>query len=217
MPATKRKYDTLADVLRDLGVPPRRVLWTPFPGTATEEDLLRRGKRDPLVELVDGSFVVKPASAQKSFVAAVLIVAVGNHVSRHKVGVVAGPCAPMRLAPGMVRMPDAAFTAWASLPTDDAHLQPVADFAPDLAVEVLSRDNTRREMARKRRDYFRRGTQLVWIIDPNARTVAVYTDARTHTVLTAADTLTGGAVLPGFALPLAEFFNDPQLQPRPPA
>ena len=57
-------------------------------------------------------------------------------------------------------------------------------------------------------------TKLVWIIDPDARTVAVFTDPTTHTVLTATDTLDGGAVLPGFTLPLADLFNDPQLNPR---
>ena len=45
--------------------------------------------------------------------------------------------------------------------------------------------------------------------------MAVYTDPDTHALLTAADTLDGGAVLPGFALPLADLFNDPQLNPRP--
>jgi hypothetical protein len=43
----------------------------------------------------------------------------------------------------------------------------------------------------------------------------VFTDPDTHTLLTVADTLTGEPVLPGFALPLAELFDDPQLNPRP--
>jgi Uma2 family endonuclease len=64
------------------------------------------------------------------------------------------------------------------------------------------------------RDYLAAGTELVWIIDPDAGTVAVYTDPQTPTVLTEADTLTGGSVLPGFALPLTELFPDPQLNPR---
>ena len=120
----------------------------------------------------------------------------------------------MRLRPGQERLPDVSFTAWANLPSDNAHLQRVGNYAPDLAVEILSPSNSRREIERKRNEYFAAGTQLVWIIDPDARTVAVFTDPTTHTVLTAADTLDGGAVLPGFTLPLADLFNDPQLNPR---
>jgi hypothetical protein len=43
----------------------------------------------------------------------------------------------------------------------------------------------------------------------------VYTDPTTHTTLTTADTLDGGAVLPGFALPVAELFAylDPPAAP----
>lgn len=103
----------------------------------------------------------------------------------------------MRMATGRNRLPDASFTAWESLPSDTAHLQPVADYPPDLAVEIWSEGHTRREMEPKRREYFAAGARLVWEIDPDARTVTVYTDPDTHVLLTAADTLDGGASCPG--------------------
>ena len=53
------------------------------------------------------------------------------------------------------------------------------------------------------------------MIDQDDRTATVYTAPDVFTTLTAADTLDGGAVLPGFALPLADLFNEPQLNPRP--
>ncbi|HKB06128.1 MAG TPA: Uma2 family endonuclease, partial [Gemmataceae bacterium] len=68
--------------------------------------------------------------------------------------------------------------------------------------------NTVREMALKRDDYFRAGVRLVWQIDPRARTVAVYTSPDNPAVLREADALDGGAVLPGFALPLTELFGE---------
>jgi Uma2 family endonuclease len=79
---------------------------------------------------------------------------------------------------------------------------------PDLAVEVLSKSNSPREMARKRDEYFRAGVRLVWEIDPRTRTVRVYTAVDLFEVLTVADTLTGGDVLLGFTLPLADLFAD---------
>jgi Uma2 family endonuclease len=215
MSTTARRYDTLADLLRSLGVPARRILWTPRPGEATEADQLRLVETNRLVELIDGVLVEKPMGTRESFMAATLIGLLIAFVRPRNLGIVSAPDMIMRIQPGRNRLPDVTYTAWASLPNATAHLQPVGDFAPDLVVEILSEGNTRREMARKRREFFRRGVRLVWMIDPDTRTVAVYTDPRTHTILGEADTLDGGNVLPGFTLSLAEFFNDPQLQPRP--
>jgi Uma2 family endonuclease len=63
-------------------------------------------------------------------------------------------------------------------------------------------------MAAKRHDYFAAGVELVWEIDPDARTAVVYTAPAHGTTLTAADTLEGGTVLPGFDLPLATLFAE---------
>lgn len=213
--------ETLADVIDRLGgIPLDRVLWTPRPGTATEGDVLRLVDREPkrLVELVDGILVGKAMGQREGFLAATLIMFLMNHVRPRKLGVVGAPDTIMRLRAGQDRLPDVSFTAWANLPSDDAHLQRVGRYAPDLAVEILSEGNTRQEMTRKRREYFAAGTKLVWIIDPDARAVEVYADPRQPdlvTLLRDTDSLDGGAVLPGFSLPLADLFNDPQLNPRP--
>jgi Uma2 family endonuclease len=85
--------------------------------------------------------------------------------------------------------------------------EPIPQMAPDLVVEVLSPSNTPAEMARKRGEYFRSGVRLLWEIDPRTRTVRVYTSETAVGELSAADTLDGGAVLPGFTLPLAQLFD----------
>jgi Uma2 family endonuclease len=77
---------------------------------------------------------------------------------------------------------------------------------PDLAVEVLSKSNTEKEMKRKLREYFEAGTRLVWLVDPKARTVRVYTSPRKFKLLTEDQTLDGGEVLPGFELSLRKLF-----------
>lgn len=210
--------DTLADVIDRLGgVPLDRILWAPRPGTATEADQLRLVDGEPkrLVELIDGILVEKGMGNREALFASTLNLYLMGFVRSRNLGVVGAPDAILRFQAAKNRMPDLYFTAWANLPSNDAHLRPVAKYAPDLAVEILSENNTRKEIEQKRREYFAAGTRLVWIIDPDARTVAVYTDPDAHTLLTEADTLDGGAVLPGFALPLAELFNDPQLNPRP--
>jgi Uma2 family endonuclease len=62
-------------------------------------------------------------------------------------------------------------------------------------------------MVRKRREFFLAGTQLIWIIDPNKRTVEVFKPQDGRLVLTDSDTLTGGDVLRGFLLKLNGFFS----------
>jgi Uma2 family endonuclease len=212
--------ETLADVMDRLGgISLDRVLWTPRPGTATEADQLRLVNGEPkrLVELIDGVLVEKATGNREALFAMTLGMYLMNFVRPRRLGVVGAPDALMRMSTGNNRMPDLYFTAWASLPSDSAHLRPVADYPPDLAVEILSEGNTRREIDRKRREYFASGARLVWIVDPDARTVEVYADPKQPdlaTLLRDTDTLDGGAVLPGFALPLADLFNDPQLNPR---
>ena len=213
--------ETLADVVDRLGgIPLDRILWNPRPGTATEDDVLRLVDGEPkrLVELVDGILVEKAMGQREGFLAASLIGFIWTFLRTSKLGVVGAPDTLVRLKTGQDRLPDVSFTAWANLPAADAHMQRVGRYAPDLAVEILSAGNTRREMDRKRREYFAAGTKLVWIIDPDARTVEVYADPRQPdlvTLLRETDTLSGGPVLPGFALPLADLLNDPQLNPRP--
>jgi Uma2 family endonuclease len=64
------------------------------------------------------------------------------------------------------------------------------------------------EMAAKRRDYFAAGVELVWEIDPDARTVAVYVGVTQVETLGVADTLDGGSVLRGFTLAVQALFAE---------
>ena len=110
----------------------------------------------------------------------------------------------LRREPPLVRCPDVAFLATRRMSPDDIDL-PI-QLAPDLAVEVLSPSNTAAEMLRKLNDYLGHGVRLVWIVDPETRSVAVHSPDRPPRWLGVDDTLDGGDVLPGFATPVASFF-----------
>jgi Uma2 family endonuclease len=112
----------------------------------------------------------------------------------------------VRLFPGLVRVPDAAFVSWARVPGGRVPAEPVPDLVPDLVVEVLAQGNTPGEMARKLGEYFAAGVRLAWLVDPDARTVTVHGSPLRATVLSEAETLDGGDVLPGFTLPLGSLF-----------
>jgi len=87
----------------------------------------------------------------------------------------------------------------------DYRSKPVV-MVPDLAVEILSPTDNLRDAEDKADLYIADGVKLVWIIDPERRTVRVY-EGETLTRLNDTKTLTGGAVLPGFSLNLHEFFD----------
>jgi Uma2 family endonuclease len=75
-----------------------------------------------------------------------------------------------------------------------------------LAIEVLSKSNTKAEMERKLREYFRAGVQLVWLIDPKTRTAQVYTSPTSMKRIGKDQVLDGGEVVPGFKLSLQKLF-----------
>lgn len=88
------------------------------------------------------------------------------------------------------------------LPSD-----PVPDLVPDFVVEVLGVHNTRAEMSRKRREYFHAGVRLVWMVDPRARTVAVFQSPEEVKIVDQQGLLDGGDVLPGWSIDLSRLFG----------
>ncbi len=202
--------ETVADLLRRLGnIPARRVRLHPTPGTATERDLVEANDRKRgLCELVEGTLVEKPMGLEESGLAALLIMFLNNFVHPRGLGLVTAPDGPFRIVSGSIRLPDISFFARARYPQGKRLKGPIAPIAPDLAVEVLSKSNTKAEIARKLREYFASGTRLAWIVDPKTKSVRVHTSPTDSTRLDLASrgVLDGGDVLPGFRLPLADLF-----------
>jgi Uma2 family endonuclease len=203
---------TLADLLERFGpIPFRRIRQDPAPGTATEDDLLAvMGREDFLYELVDGILLQKTTGYAESVFTVGVCVRIAAFVRDRQLGILTGPDGPMRLAPGLVRLPDIAFVSWGCLGHRHPPKEQIAPFGPELAIEVLSPSNTRKEMADKLADYFATGTRLVWYIDPKAGTVTVYESPDRVTTLRAGDTLTGGDALPGFEVAVADLLTLPE-------
>lgn len=210
---------TLAELLERLGdISPDRVLLIPPPGKATEKDLLRvTARTGRLFELVEATLVEKSMGFTEGALGARLIGLLSRFLEEKDLGTLAGADAMLRLSQGLVRLPDVSFIRWEKFPGGKLPSEAIPSLSPDLAVEVLSRRNTRAEMQRKRREYFLAGAHLVWVVDPEKRTVWVFTadDPERGAALTEADTLGGGDVLPGLALPVRRIFE--RLAPPAPA
>ena len=203
---------TAVDLVERFGaIPLSRVIQDPPPGTATEQDVIDFDEHeDRLCELIDGTLVEKTVGAYESFLAVSLICLLGDFVKRNNLGIVLGEAGMMRLAPGLVRIPDVSYVSLARLPGHRVPREPIPDLVPDLAVEVISRSNTRQEMDRKLQDYFTAGVRLVWYVyHTPRREVWVYVSPTEYTIIREGETLDGGAVLPGFQLSLADLFAEP--------
>ncbi len=107
--------------------------------------------------------------------------------------------------PDTVRGPDVAFVARERygdrLPTR------WPEFAPDLAVEILSPSDRLSRMVEKVAQYLGAGTRLVWLIDPAERIAVIYRSATAVRVLREDEELEGEDVVPGFRCPLAELLD----------
>ena len=201
---------TVADIFDRFGpIALRRIRTDPPPGSATEQDVIDIHDREKrCYELVDGVLVEKTMGLQESFLTVVIIKILGEYVSRHQLGFILGPDGMARLAPGLVRIPDVSLVLWDQFPNRRVPRIPMLNFAPVLTVEVLSPSNTRQEMDRKLRDYFAAGVRLVWYVDPAARRIQTFTAVDQSNLLGDEETLTGGTVLPGFAVTLRELFAE---------
>lgn len=187
------------------GVPLSRIIFNPWPGTATEADLLYMAEHEKrLCELIDGTLVEKPVGFWEGLIAANIIGLLAAYVNPRDLGAVFGADSTLRMRSGRIRLPDVSFVAKARLPRD---LKPVPSLAPDLAVEVLSESNTAQEMNQKLIEYFQTGTRLAWIVDPATRSVAVYTSAeKPKSVVAESESVDGGAVLPALTIRVADMF-----------
>lgn len=110
------------------------------------------------------------------------------------------------------RRPDVAFVSYERWPKD----RPIPeednawDVMPDLVAEVVSPTDRAEELLEKLEEYFTAGVRLVWGVYPRRRIVHVYESLMQIRGLSRSDELDGGAVLPGFRLPLANLFPEKQ-------
>lgn len=128
------------------------------------------------------------------------------HVKSNKLGEVWTEVG-FRLAsnPDTVRAPDIAFVRRDRLPAKDA--RGFYRGAPDLAIEVLSPDETQSEVREKMADYFGAGTPVVVIVDPDSKRATVHRAGAAPILLGSDEILDLDEAVAGFRLQLSEVFE----------
>jgi Uma2 family endonuclease len=159
-------------------------------------------------ELVKGEVIRSPFNgAEHGFIAADLGSRLWQHARQQNVGAVFGGGTGFVLArdPDTVRAPDVAFVRQERIAVTGIP-QSYFPGAPDLAVEVVSPSDRMNEVDAKVDDWLSHGCQLVWVVNPRRRTIAIYRSVRDTQVVGEADTLEAPDLLPGWRLIVAEIF-----------
>jgi Uma2 family endonuclease len=103
--------------------------------------------------------------------------------------------------PDTVRGADVAFWTKEKLP----ELPKVyIEVLPDLAVEVVSPDDHFSRIQKKVLHYLTKGVRLLWVVDPEDRSITVYRPDKPLRILGESDTLSGEEILPGFTCRVAD-------------
>jgi hypothetical protein len=112
-PQIRPQFDNGAQWLAALGgVPLSRILFNPWPGEATEADLLYRAEHEKrLCELIDGTLVEKPVGFWEGLVGANIIALLAAYVKPRDLGAVSGADSTMRMKSGRPPQPGIAMRA----------------------------------------------------------------------------------------------------------
>jgi Uma2 family endonuclease len=161
-------------------------------------------------ELLYGELVMMSfGAAEHGIVGARLSRCIGEFVEERELGFTfsAGTGFKLDSDPDLVRAPDASFVRRARV--RGKITKKFFEGAPDLAVEVISPDDTRREVADKKNAWLAYGATSVWIADPDAQTITVHHSGKKPTIFARGQTLTDESVLPGFTLEVDRIFKWP--------
>jgi Uma2 family endonuclease len=173
----------------------------------TAEQLLKAGDIGRC-ELVRGELIMmSPSGYPHGRLTARLAMLIGIFVEKNKIGEALGAETGFVLErdPDTVRAPDVAFVR-----ASRAKQAPARGFfhgAPDLAVEVLSPDDTASEVLSKTQEWLEAGTVAVWLVDPAKRTIAIHRSDEPVRVFGEDSEMIAGEPLPGFRMPVREVFN----------
>ena len=178
----------------------------PPQGEWKEEDYFSLPDTNRYVELSDGRIIMPPhptfshQEALKRF-----FLRLQAYVEKNNLGIVQIAPLPVRLWPGKIREPDIFFIG-------KEHSDRIGERVcgvPDLVVEVISSSTERTDRVEKFLEYAKAGIREYWLIDPEKKTVEVYSLRGGDYILVgkySGSQVATSEMLPGFKLRASELF-----------
>lgn len=177
----------------------------------TEAELQALPEDGFIHEVVNGELVMSPKNTWfHGRICSRLLIAIGSFAITHRLGAVLDSSTGFWMFNRNCRAPDISFVPMARLAALGFKPNETRFFpgAPDLAVEILSENNTRREIDERLRDFFASGTRLAWVIDPDKQRVEVCRSPIRRQLMGSGGFLDGEDLLPGFRYPIADLFKE---------
>jgi Uma2 family endonuclease len=176
----------------------------------TEAELQALPEDGFIHEVVEDELVMSPKNTwHHGRICARLSAALFNFSQSHKLGAVLDSSTGFWMFNRNCRAPDVSFVPRSRLealgfkPTERRFFPG----APDLAVEVLSANNTRTEIDERLRDFFASGTQIAWVINPETESAEICHSLTQRKLVGSGGFLEGENLLPGFKYAIADLFK----------
>ena len=179
--------------------------------TWTEAELQALPEDGFIHEVVDGELVMSPKNNWfHGRICIRLSAALHTYSIAHRLGAVLDSSTGFWMFNRNCRAPDVSFVPKSRLTALGFKPNETRFFpgAPDLAVEVLSENNTRAEIDDRLKDFFASGTQIAWVIDSERQRVEVCHSLTKRQLVGSGGLLEGEHLLPGFKFPIADLFKE---------
>jgi Uma2 family endonuclease len=189
----------------------RHVAAAPTRKVCTEADWQALPADGGIHELVGGELVERPKDdAIHNYIWTRLSAALLAFAETRRLGAVWDFNTGFRMDNSNVRAPDISFVTRPRLKQHASKRSTRRLFPgpPDLAVEILSRHNTRQEIDLRLKDYFHSGSRLAWIVDAEAQQLEACHSLRERRWVGSGGFLDGEVLLPGFRYRIADLFKD---------
>ena len=170
----------------------------------------RPENRDRCFELESGELIESSRPGERhGLVCANVVFELSVHVRRRGQGYVCSNDTGLILEhdPDTVRGPDVVLYTQ-SMQYDQLNRK-YSEQPPTLAVEVLSPNASFGRVTRRVSQLLRHGVGMVWLVEPEARTVTVYRDGAVPVVFDDSEELAVEDLLPGFRCKVADLFHLP--------
>ena len=177
----------------------------------TEAELQALPEDGFMHEVVNGELVMSPKNHWfHGRICTRLLFAIGNFAAAHRLGAVLDSSTGFWMFNRNCRAPDVSFVPKSRLAALGFKPNETRFFpgAPNLAIEVLSENNTRAEIDERLKDFFGSGTRLAWIVDPDQQRVEVCHSPTRRQLIGSGGLLDGEDLLPGFHYAIADLFKE---------
>ena len=168
------------------------------------QGILCEAHLDYQLELVDGKIIIMgPSDIVSSEIGAELVSLLRNWVKPRKLGRVFESSGGFILPNSNLTAPDVSFVTASRLKQSKRYF---AELVPDLVVEIKSQSDRLKPLREKIQSFIELGAKVGILIDPDKRTVTIYTPTAEPVVLRDGDMISIPELLPGWEVPVTELW-----------